>query len=100
VKVVLENDALIRTVDFSKRPDTNYFHRIDARRLDISTTETELDLVGSSISITFSRERERMVRNRNAHQNEGGIGRWARKGGDFSDEGYRTRCGDEPDPPI
>jgi hypothetical protein len=100
MKEVLEDDALIRTGNFSKRPDTNDFHSIDVRHFYITTIQAELNLVWSSISISLSGECERTVRDGNAHQNEGGIGKCSRKGGDLSDEGYGTRSGDEPDLPV
>jgi hypothetical protein len=100
MKEVLEDDALIRAGDFSKGADTNYFHRIDVRHLDIAAIEAELNLVWSSVSIPLSGEGERTIRDRNAHQNEGSIRKCGREGGDLSDEAYGTRSGNEPDLPI
>jgi hypothetical protein len=100
MKEVLEDDALIGAGNFSKGPDTNYFHRIDIRHLDITAIEAELNLIWSSISISLPGERERTVWDRNAHQNEGSIRICGREGGYLADERYRSRSSDESDLPV
>jgi hypothetical protein len=60
---MLKYDAFIRTIDFPERSDSDYFHRIDTCRFDVATVDRKLHLIGSTISVTFSRKGQSTVGN-------------------------------------
>src|SRR4029078_3322429 len=65
-EVILEDYALVRSVHFLERSDTNDFHGIDCLDLSIPLRKTELHLIGRAICIAVTNKAEHPVGNRDA----------------------------------
>src|ERR1700750_3130902 len=95
MEVMLEDHALVGSVDLAKRANTNDLHHIHAAGFNRTAIERKIYLIRSTIAIAFSRERESPIRKRYADQKKCRIRILAGKSGDLADKRDGIGCSDQ-----